>query len=125
MLKTNSKKALANVEKFILDGFDFDGYGFKTPSTPNECMGIIYNVFVREKYSTPYERSQNEQATFIEWLQWLPSIIDASYYYNVSAVETLGDILEETKEERAKYSETQAESLLSYMIYKRVRKAIK
>jgi hypothetical protein len=125
MLRTNSKKALANVEKFILDGCDFDGYGFKTPSTPNECMKAIYDVFVREKYSTPSERSQNEQATFVEWLQGLPSIIDASYYYNVSAVETLGDILEETKEERARFSETQAERLLSYMIYRRIRKAIK
>lgn len=126
MLKTNSKKALANLEKFILDGCDFDGYDFeKTPSTPNECMKAIYDEFVKEAYSTPSERSQNEQEAFINWLQKLPSIIDSSYYYNVSAVETLGDILEETKEEKARFSESEAESLLSYMIYRRIRKAIK
>lgn len=126
MLRTNSKKAQANLEKFILDGCDFDGYDFeKTPSTPNECMKAIYDEFVKEAYSTPSERSQNEQEAFINWLQWLPSIIDSSYYYNVSAVETLGDILEETKEERARFSESEAESLLSYMIYRRVRKEIK
>lgn len=123
MLKTNSKKAIANLEKFILDGCDFDGYDF-TPSTPNECMKAIFNQFVKDAYSTPSERSQNEQEAFINWLQWLPSIIDSSYYYNVSAVETLGDILEETKEERARFSESEAESLLSYMIYRRIKKAI-
>lgn len=126
MLKTNSKKAQANLEKFILDGCDFDGYDFeKTPSTPNECMETIFNQFVKEAYSTPSERSQNEQEAFINWLQWLPSIIDSSYCYTVSAVETLGDILEETKEERARFSESEAESLLSYMIYRRIKKAIK
>lgn len=126
MLKKNSKKAIANLEKFILDGCDFDGYDFeKTPSTPNECMKAIYDEFVKEAYSTPSERSQNEQEAFIDWLQWLPSIIDSSYYYKVSAIEILGDILEETKEERARFSVTEAESLLSYMIYRRIKKAIK
>ena len=124
MLRTNSKKALANLEKFILDRCDFDGYDF-IPSTPNECIKAVYDEFVKEVFSTPSERSQNEQEAFIGWLQGLPSIIDASYYYNISAVETLGDILEETKEEKARFSETQAESLLSYMIYRRIRKAIK
>ena len=126
MLRTNSKKAIANLEKFILDGCNFEGYDFeKTPSTPNECMKAIYDEFVKEAYSTPSERSQNEQKAFVNCLQYLPSIIDSSYYYNVSAVETLGDILEETKEERARFSESEAESLLSYMIYRRIIKAIK
>lgn len=124
MLKTNSKKAQANLEKFILDGCDFEGYDF-TPSTPNECMKAVYDEFVKEAYSTPSERSQNEQEAFVNWLHYLPSIIDSSYCYSVSAVETLGDILEETKEERARFNEAEAENLLSYMIYKRIKKAIK
>ena len=51
----------------------------------------------------------------------LPTVLDRSYYLN-SAVEMLGDILEETSAERAKYTEEQAERLFSYLIYNEVKR---
>lgn len=45
------------------------------------------------------------------------------YYYNRSAVDDLGEILEETDEEKAKYSEQQAEELLSRLIYREMEEA--
>lgn len=48
----------------------------------------------------------------------MPSILDTCYYYNRSAVDDLGAILEETAEEKARYSEAQAETLLTSLIYR-------
>lgn len=60
----------------------------------------------------------NEQERFTDWAQGLPSILDTCYYYNRSAVDDLGAILEETAEEKARYSEQNAEQLLTALIYK-------
>ena len=48
----------------------------------------------------------------------MPSILDTCYYYNRSAVYDLGAILEETAEEKARYNEAQAETLLTSLIYR-------
>lgn len=45
-------------------------------------------------------------------------ILDTCYYYNRSAVDDLGAILEETDSEKARYSEQQAETRLTYLIYR-------
>ena len=60
----------------------------------------------------------NEQERFTDWAQGLPSILDTCYYYNRSAVDDLGAILEETAEEKARYSEQNAEQLLTALIYR-------
>ena len=59
-----------------------------------------------------------EQERFEEWAAGLPSILDTCYYYNRSAVDDLGAILEETDSEKARYSEQQAETRLTYLIYR-------
>ena len=59
-----------------------------------------------------------EQQRFEEWAAGLPSILDTCYYYNRSAVDDLGAILEETDSEKARYSEQQAETRLTYLIYR-------
>ena len=64
-----------------------------------------------------------EQERFTDWAQGLPSVLDCCYYYNRSAVDDLGAILEETDAEKARYSEQQAENLLSYLIYRELVKA--
>ena len=55
---------------------------------------------------------------FVDWCQGLPSALDTLYYYNRSAVDDLAAILEETEEEKAKYTEAQAEEILSRLIYR-------
>lgn len=52
----------------------------------------------------------NEYVAFADWCAGLAGVLDTRYYYNRSAVDNLGAILEETDEEKAKYTEDQAEN---------------
>lgn len=127
MLKTNSKKARENIKAYIMDGFNGDNYDIKTPATFPEAARIIYDIFTSEKYySQSWERAHGmtEQASFIDWCAGLPSIIDTCYYYNRSAVDDLGAILEETETEKARFTEAEAESRLSYLIYREIKAAL-
>lgn len=126
MLRTNSKKATENVRAYIMAKFDGDNYGIETPATFEETARIIYDTFVNEvwEYSKAYYHF-NELAGFEYWVSGLPSIIDTCYYYNHPAVDDLGDILEETIEERNRYSEQDAERVLTLLIYREIKKAVK
>ena len=125
MLRTNSKKAIENIKAYIIAGFNGDNYGIETPETFSEVANIIFETFVDE-YCYPYNRMRSpEQKLFYDWCSGLPSIIDTCYFYNRSAVEDLGNILEETPEERAKFTESDAESLLTYLIYRTIKKEVK
>lgn len=124
MLRTNTKKAIENIKAYITKGFDGTNYGIETPETFEEVARIIYNTFT-EEYLCGCNRRRNEQEVFVEWCQGLPSILDTCYYYNRSAVADLGGILEETEEERSRYTEAQAEETLSRLIYREVRKVAK
>lgn len=121
MLKTNSKKASENIRAYIIDNFTAED---RTNNPPQEWHGIaafILDTFRSEKYSTPEDfRYYNlrECAAFADWCAGLPSVLDTCYYYNRSAVDDLGAILEETEEEKARYIEEQAEETLTTLIYK-------
>lgn len=119
MLRTNTKKAIENIRAYIIKGFDGTNYGIETPETFEEVANVIYSTFA-EEYLYEYNRRRNEQEVFVEWCAGLPSIIDTCYYYNRSAVADLGDILEETEEERNRYTEAQAEETLSRLIYREI-----
>lgn len=64
----------------------------------------------------------NELAAFADWCAGLPGVLDTYYYYNRSAVDDLGAILEETEEEKARYTEEQAEKTITILIYKELKK---
>lgn len=122
MLHTNCKKARENIRAYITDHFDPSGYELeKTPETFPEIAVCILETFADEKrYSTQYylRYSITDQAAFTDWCQGLPSILDTCYYYNRSAVADLAAVLEETPEEASKYTETQAENLLTRLIFR-------
>lgn len=119
MLKTNSKAVREKIQHFINTHVDFSGYDLeKTPETPAEINKAIFACFL---FQSRFNGIVNEQERFIDWCSSLPSVLDCSYYLN-SAVEMLGDILEETTAERAKYTEEQTERLFSYLIYKEVKR---
>lgn len=109
---------------YIINGFNGENYEIETPDTFEETARIIYNTFADE-YLFEYNRRRNEQEVFTEWCSGLPSILDTCYFYNRSAVEDLGDILEETEEKRNKYTEEQAEKYLTYLIYREIKKTVK
>lgn len=117
MLKTNSKQARENIRNYISENVDFDGYNMEKPATFEGIAAAVLDVFRSEyRYSIP--RYANEQAAFVDWCSGLPSVLDCCYYYNRSAVDDLGAILEETDAEKARYNEHDAEELLTRLIYR-------
>ena len=122
MLRTTCKKALDNIRAYILNNTDVTGYDFEEPKTFEEAALIIWNEFQTAKQYELCRPRTNIQECFIEWCAGLPSIIDTCYYYNRSAVNDLGELLEETEAEKAKYTESQAEKMLSCLIYREISK---
>lgn len=118
MLKTNCKLARQNVQAYIMDGFMGENYGIETPETFTETAAVIMKIFNSEKPAEGAYSRMSEQERFTDWARGLPPILDTCYYYNRSAVDDLGAILEETAEEKARYSEAQAEQLLTALIYR-------
>ena len=128
MLKSNSKKARENIRAYIVDHFTPENYTETPPTDPREIFKFIFNCFISEKYHTKEDRAyyrNNEQAAFRDWCSGLPSVLDTCYFYNRSAVDDLGNILEETEEERAQFSESMAENLLTMLIYNEIKKEMK
>lgn len=127
MLKTNSKKARENIKNYIVDNFDGTNYTDTPPTEWREIALFIYDTFRSEKWNCKqdfqYYRN-NERKAFLDWCSGLPSVIDTCYFYNRSAVEDLGNILEETEQERKQYEESTAENLLTMLIYNEIRKEI-
>lgn len=129
MLKTNTKKARENIKNYILKNFhpeDYAGY-------PDEFTGdaknfedvkkYIIGIF-KEEYADPYYAHEKRinftpyAVLFTEWTQGLPCVLDCDYYVSRSAVDDLGDILEETTEERKRFDERAAEERLTYLIFR-------
>lgn len=118
MLKTNSKQARQNVQNYITT--NASDYIEECYELSTEGKAIFASI--AEIYRTEYRKPMT-QANFAEWSQGLPcgGLFD---YYLHSAVRDLGDILQESEEERSKYTEEQAEKVLTYLIYREVMKAI-
>lgn len=118
MIRTNSRQARQNVQAYIINHFDGCNYDIETPSTFQETAAVILSIFRSEKPAEGSYSRMSEGERFADWASGLPSILDTCYYYNRSAVDDLGAILEETAEEKARYSEAQAETLLTSLIYR-------
>ena len=113
MLKTNNKKARENVRNYIIAEFTPEGCTDNPPQEFPEIACFILTTFRREKYHLPQDfcyYRHNEYVAFADWCAGLAGVLDTRYYYNRSAVDDLGAILEETDEEKAKYTEDQAEN---------------
>lgn len=122
MLRTNSKKAIENIRKYIIAHFDGENYNFSgDASNFHEVATFIYKCFIDEKYKGAEgyyaRRGYSMQDIFADWAAGLPSVLDTCYFYNRSAVDDLAEILEESDSEKAKYSdERKAEKLLTNLI---------
>lgn len=130
MLKTNSKIVRDRIRAFILSAENVEEFAPEAPNeTYNDKARAIYADFLRwydGDNRNKGSRPRNYQEAFHEWTGGLPAILDPEYRYRVCAVDMLGDILEETAAERAKYSECDAEKMLSYLIFREIsREAMK
>lgn len=127
MLTTNSKKFRENLRNYIMKNVDTTNYGMEEPQTFDEAARFIIDTFRNEKFSIEAERRyyhHNERAAFEDWCAGLPSALDTCYYYNRSAVDDLGDLLEQTSEERNRYIEAEAEAALTRLIYREIKAAV-
>ena len=129
MLRTNSKAAREAVRAYILEDLDYleERFPERTFETFEDAARAIWEAFESEEkhYLTDphWRRRMTAQDVFEEWASGLALGGLFLYYYSVSAVDLLGDILQETPEERGKYTEQQAERLLTYLIFSEVSKA--
>jgi len=121
-MKTNCKKAVDNIRAYIIRNITVENYNYNQPTNFKEAAKIIVDCFWHE-YMHGYNLKRNHQECFVDWLSGLPSVFDSCYYYNRSAVDDLGSILEETEEEKARYNDTQAADILSRLIYREITKA--
>ena len=127
MLRTNSKKAKENIRNYIIDNFTAENYTDTHPTEWHDIATFIYECFRSEKYNCPQDYryyNNNEWKAFLDWCSGLPSVLDTCYFYNRSAVEDLGNILEQTAQERSKYEENAAENLLTMLIYNEIQKEV-
>ena len=139
MIKSNSKQAKQAIKKYIIDHLDATNYSpdfdYITQAQADNAAGrrgvdifsmvahAIAATFYSEKcrYDPRYKAGKISRLDlFADWCSGLPSILDTCYYYNRSAVDDLAAILNETDDEKSKYSETQAEERLTWLIYREI-----
>ena len=140
MLKTNSKKAIENIKKYICDNVNFDYdtvnekyyYVMKLEERKAHGENIdMFSVYAHALYYIMYDqvvKLDNRGLTmyeyFIYWCEGLPGVLDTDYYLSRSAVQDLGDILEQTEAERNKYTESEAEEKLTYLMWREIHKEV-
>ena len=125
MLKTNSKKALENIRTYVVDNFTPDNYNLEPTNDFATAAKVIYNCFIEEKSGINDWSRVSESVIFADWCAGLPSILNTCYYYNRSAVDDLGVILEEAEAEKSRFTEDDAAKLLSSLIFREIKKAMK
>lgn len=114
MLRTNNKKVIENVKKWIVENYDDEGYDLEAENFKEICKNIK-DIFLKEKSS---RRACWCLEDFKDWCQGLPSILD-TWPLLCNDVDILGDILEE----RNKYDENQAWNLMAFLIFREIDKA--
>ncbi len=120
MLKTNSKKARENVRAYILKHFD--------PSDYNEWAGSANDFHAVACFILDTCQTEKQYGylrgfkMFLDWCQGLPSVLNTCYFCDRSAVADLAEILEETEEEAKRYTESDAEKLLTLLIWREIEK---
>ena len=122
MVKSNSKVAKDAIRAYIMDNTT-DYNEQPITGTFQEIAGFILDCLYTEKIKycnrglSLYGSAQN---AFIDWCEGLPSVFDTSYYYLAIARNLLGDILQETESERAQYTESEAENMLTKLFWREI-----
>jgi len=84
MLRTNSKKYLYNIQTFLVDSVDTEGYGMTSEDLEaSEKIAFVMDCYNSE-FNHDYNVKQypNEQDRFANWLAGLPSCISIPFYYS-------------------------------------------
>lgn len=125
MLRTNSKKAKENLVNYLIDGARDCDYIITEGVTNDNILYSIASTFNKEMLGfnvygqsiLRYYYHNDLFKAFNDWCAGLCSAINTDYYLH-NAVDTLGDILEETKEERNRFTEEQAEEMMTKLLFR-------
>lgn len=128
MLRTNSKEVKAAIRAYILQEATDVNNGY-VPFADLETAAEAIKADVMRVMSGDYRnRAHNlpgwSERDFSEWVHGLPGLLDLPFIYRQpDAVDVLGDKLQETPAERARYTETQADEMLCRLIFRELDKA--
>lgn len=129
MLRTNSKEVRAKVRQYIMDEFQPEAHGYEQYYNVDKenfsCVAhAIFDCLYMEKIKND-NRKLSKYEYFKDWMQGLCNMVDSSYYYNVSAVNLLAEWLEETEEEKEKFTEENAEETITRLLYRELKSGCK
>lgn len=131
MRKTNSKEVMEAIENKIIESYEaaeeYFLYNGKTVKTEyNEICKDILSAFEIEKckFDNRYIVGRiSRQNLFIEWMSGLPTAFPVSDdIFLGSAIDWLADILDETEEEKERYTEDKAEITACNLLYRELTK---
>lgn len=123
MRRSNSKAAINAIKEYVLSQYNPEEYGLPETSDFREAARNMWEACKAEimKYD---KRRLSDCDYFLEWLSGLPSLFNsADYIYHCNAKKRLAAILDETETEADKFTETEAETMLSRLIWREVSKA--
>ena len=123
MLRSNSKAVSEKVKQWIMDNVDFSGYDewetLDVTSFREVCRALL-ETCEKEKFYCSYP---SKAAMMEHWFCGLPFVINTAHYiYRANAVDMLGEWLEETESEKARFSESDAEKMISRLLIREILK---
>lgn len=124
MLKTNCKKVREKVREYIRANYEGENYD-DAPATDSEFGAVCSFIWACYYDEVGQYNRGNIQEDFCEWLCGLPSVLTLPHIYRDSAVDMVGEWLEETESEKARFNEMQACHLINYLVFSEVSKNAK
>lgn len=126
MLRTNSKKAKENVKYYILGNTSEEVLDACTKNHVvmfDDLAKEIWKIFFVEKVENDCYYKAHKKSLFDLWKEWIfgGCILDVPCY-SADIHNIVGDLLEETEEEKSRYSYEQSENLLALLTFREVEK---
>lgn len=127
MRRTNSKEVLETIKNAIMESYEaaeeYYTYDNKEAKTDyNDILTAFENGKV--KYDCQYRAGRiSKYSLFCDWMAGLPTAFPISDdIFLGSAVDWLADILDETEEEKGRYTEDKAEATACNLLYRELTK---
>ena len=115
MLRTNSKKYLNNIQTYLINAIDSDGYE-NQPTTDKAKVSFLVDCYNSE-YNHAYNVKMypNEQIRFANWLSGLPSVLNIPFY--PSGILELAKELQEVETYDQKTKDKICDNYFNFMAY--------
>jgi len=123
-LRSNTKKARENIRNYVLyHAADYleENYNIRADILERDLYRLINRIFESEMldHNSMWKKGRGSRFEFFrDWAAGLAMGGLFCYYYNRSAVNDLGEILEESDAEKARFTESDAEEMLTRLIYR-------